>query len=98
MASVGDLDVFAIPVGDVFGTLVGVAEAADLRRAQAENRGETPLKGYVKTGFPLIEAGTPATQLYYFLRSHKLKLAAITQHDGRFLGLVDVDDLAADTA
>jgi stage IV sporulation protein FB len=94
LARVGDLRVFALPVGDESGTLVGVVETGDVRAAQADNHGAASLKDYIKTGFPLIQADTPATQLYYFLRSHKLKLAAITQHDGRFLGLVDADDLA----
>lgn len=46
-------------------------------------------------GLPLVGADTPAAQLYYFLRRHKLEAAAITHADGHLLGLVTVDDLAA---
>ena len=46
-------------------------------------------------GLPLVQADTPATQLYYFLRRHKLKAAAIANPDGHLIGLVRADDLAA---
>jgi Zn-dependent protease len=46
-------------------------------------------------GLPVVQADTPATQLYYFLRRHKLKAAAITHPDGHLLGLVSVEDLAS---
>ena len=46
-------------------------------------------------GLPLIAADTPASQVYYYLRSHRLKAAAVREHDGRLLGLLDIDSLAA---
>lgn len=46
-----------------------------------------------RAGMPLIDGDTPATQLYYFLRSHKRSAAAIT-HNGELLGVVHIDDLA----
>ena len=48
-----------------------------------------------RSGLPLIDADTPATQLYYFLRNQKKPAAAITQPDGTILGVVRVEDLAA---
>jgi Zn-dependent protease len=46
-------------------------------------------------GLPLIAADTPATQVYYYLRSHRLRAAAVTEQDGRLLGLLDIDGLTA---
>ncbi|MCK4773722.1 MAG: site-2 protease family protein, partial [Candidatus Krumholzibacteria bacterium] len=46
-------------------------------------------------GLPLIAADTPASQVYYYLRSHRLQAAAVREQDGRLLGLLDIDALAA---
>ncbi len=46
-------------------------------------------------GLLLIAADTPASQVYYYLRSHRLKAAAVREQDGRLLGLLDMDALAA---
>jgi len=46
-------------------------------------------------GLPLVAADTPATQVYYYLRSQKLEAAAVRELDGRLLGLLDIDGLTA---
>jgi Zn-dependent protease len=65
----------------------------DGKRARDFVLGDTPIADI--EGLPLIAADTPATQVYYYLRSHKLKVAAVTEQDGRLLGLLDIDDLTA---
>jgi len=46
-------------------------------------------------GLPLIAADTPATQVYYYLRSQRVRAAAVTEQDGRFVGMLDIDGLTA---
>ncbi|MDH3215822.1 MAG: site-2 protease family protein [Candidatus Krumholzibacteria bacterium] len=91
---VGDSRLFAFPVFDAHGNLMGVVETRELKDALVKGRTADSLRAYVKTGFPLIASDTPASQVYHFLRSHKLRLAAITRQDNGFLGLITIDDLA----
>ncbi len=85
---------FALPITNADGSLVGAVEATDVRQAMKRGMGGTPLEPWVKTEFPLIDAGTSAMQAYYILHSHKRRLAGIMEN-GQFLGLVFYDDLTA---
>ncbi|MFQ5512245.1 MAG: site-2 protease family protein [Candidatus Krumholzibacteriia bacterium] len=82
----------ALPVTDGEGSRSGAVLASDLEGARGDGMGADTVERFVHTGFPLIEAGTPAIHAYYMLRSNKQPVAGIVE-GGKFIGLMFLDDV-----
>ena len=83
----------ALPVADAAGILTGLVERNALERAVAAGRGDELLVAVMTAGFRLVDAETPAIQVYYLLRSDKRPLVGVVE-SGRYCGLVLYDDIA----
>ena len=88
---------WALPVTSGEGALAGAVDATELAAAMSAGRGDEPLNEIAITGFPLIDGDAPASNAYYILKKRRLPLAGVIE-GGRYVGLVNFNDLAKEIA
>jgi Zn-dependent protease len=85
--------VIALAVTDAGRRLPGAVLSGDIAEGVKDGKGHENLTGYLRTGFPLVEASAPALQVYSYLQAQKRPFAGVIEN-GFFLGLVTLSELS----
>ncbi len=82
----------AFAVTDPDRKLMGLVIAKDIIEAVRMGKGNAPVSEITRTDFPVVNADSPAPQVYYFLKSGKKQFSAVVDNDA-FVGLIFFDSL-----